>query len=435
MKIFRISMAALFAVLCLCAFIQAQSAADCANLMKFGVYDKFKTFSTETHYKQIKEFFENNTFSSSQQAESKAGELGLDIVGILGLKFGGNSSSTNFQQWRQSLIKSTYMEALSLGMSTTSIETVSGRITQLVEVCLRQKGVHAYVIPAQDNQNFTVTVDFVPISSSHPETMGTISITPSSVASQCSPSDVLGSKRKIGPQGISVACRRLPSDTVTVIANTDDGSPSFTYDAYVIPKPTVDFRATKDTIDSGETTRLIWDVRDALRVNLEGFGQVAESGTRDVTPSTTTEYKLSVTSLGSEVTNHSKIITVIPPPPTLVSARVQWHTTTDNKDHDTTAAVHIKCGGNVIASVSGQWGEFKDPSSSGWKNLNIVEKPKKAAILGICTAQAREDPNGDDEWHFNWELELRFSDGSVKHYVWNGENLAEDRRETSIKGL
>jgi hypothetical protein len=49
--------------------------------MKFGVYDKFKTFTTESHYQQIREFFENNTFSSRQQAEQRAGELGLAIDG------------------------------------------------------------------------------------------------------------------------------------------------------------------------------------------------------------------------------------------------------------------------------------------------------------------------------------------------------------------
>jgi hypothetical protein len=76
----------------------AQTATDCANLMKFGVYDKFRTFTTESHYQQVREFFENNTFSSRQQAEQKAGELGLQIDGILGLNLGGSTSSLGSPQ-------------------------------------------------------------------------------------------------------------------------------------------------------------------------------------------------------------------------------------------------------------------------------------------------------------------------------------------------
>ncbi|HKR22021.1 MAG TPA: hypothetical protein VJS17_05460 [Pyrinomonadaceae bacterium] len=413
----------------------AQSAADCSSLMKFGIYDKYRAFTTESHYKQIKEFFENNTFSSRQQAETKAGELGLDIIGVLNLSFGGNTSSSNFDQWRQRLIRSTYQEAQSAGLSATTIETISGKLTALVEKCLAQKGVHAYVIPANDNQNFTVTVDFVPLSSDRPYTSGTITLTPSSVAAQCFPNDILGQQKQIGSQGISLSCRRSVTDTVAVIVNAQDGSPTFTYDAYVVPKPSIQFAASKDTIESGETTRLTWDVKNALRVTLMDFGQVPENGSRDVTPTASTEYKLNVTALTGEVETVSRRVTVNPPPPVLTGARVEFYTTDDNKDHNTTASVFIKCGGSLVASVSGQWGEFNDDSPSGWKQLNIIERPRKAAVIGVCTAQAREDPVGDDEWHFNWTLELTFSDGTTKSYRWDGENIAEDRRETGVKGL
>lgn len=413
----------------------AQSASDCASLMKFGVYDRYRTFTTETHYKQIKKFFENNTFSSRQQAESKAGELGLTIEGVLGLSLGGTTSNSNFEVWQQRLLQTSYQEAMSFGLSASSIETISGRLTSLVETCLTQRGVHAYVIPAADNQNFTITADYVPISSERAYTVGTLVLTPSSVASQCSPNNILGQRIQVGAQGVSLSCRRLPTDTVQVIANFDDGTRTFTYDAYVVPRPSIQFSATKDEIDHGESTRLIWDVRNALRVSLDDFGQVSETGARDVAPLSTTEYKLIVTSLDGQQSISSKRITVKPPPPVLTGARVEFHTTDDNKDHDTTASVFVKCGGNLIASVAGQWGEFGDNTSSGWKELSIIERPRKAAIIGVCTAQAREDPHGDDEWHFNWTLELRFSDGSTKQYRWNGENVAEDRRETSIKAL
>jgi hypothetical protein len=426
----------LFALMWLPAVEAAgQSATDCASLMKFGVYDKYRTFTTESHYKQIKEFFENNQFSSRQQAQAKATELGVDLAGILAVSFGGSSSGSSFEHWRQHLLRSSYQEAMSVGLSASTIEVISGKLTSLVEGCLRQRGVHAYVIPAADNQNFTVTVDFVPVSSDQPYTQGTLTLTPSSVASQCSPNGVLGRSIQIGAQGVSLSCRRLTTDTVTVVVNTSAGSPTFTYDAYVVPRPSVEFTATRDAIDAGETTRLSWDARNALRVSLAGFGQVQEAGSRDVAPGTTTEYVLTVTSLDGQSTSVSKRIVVIPPPPTLAGASVEFYTTNDNKDHDTTASVFVRCGGTLVATVSGTWGEFRDNTPSGWKELTMVERPKKAAVLGVCMAQAHEDPKGDDEWHFNWALRLRFSDGSTASYRWNGENLAEDRRDTSPKPL
>lgn len=108
--------------------------------MKFGVYDKYRTFTTESHYKQIKEFFENNTYSSRQQAQSKTTDLGLDLDGVLNLSFGGTTSSSNFELWKQKLIQTSYQEAVSVGISAANIETISGKLTGLVERCLTQKG-------------------------------------------------------------------------------------------------------------------------------------------------------------------------------------------------------------------------------------------------------------------------------------------------------
>jgi hypothetical protein len=85
--------------------------------------------------------------------------------------------------------------------------------------------------------------------------------------------------------------------------------------------------------------------------------------------------------------------------------------------------------------VSGKFDEFRDHTSSGWKALNVVERLRKDAVLGVCTARVREDPETDDEWHFNWTFELTFSDGTTKRYNWSGENIAEDRRETGPKPL
>jgi hypothetical protein len=61
----------------------------------------------------------------------------------------------------------------------------------------------------------------------------------SSVAASSSPGNILGQKVSIGPQGLSLSCRRLPTETVAINANTEDGSPVIHYDADVVPPPPV----------------------------------------------------------------------------------------------------------------------------------------------------------------------------------------------------
>jgi hypothetical protein len=405
----------------------AQNAADCASLMKFGIYDKFKTLDNQTQYKQIQDFFSSYQFNSAADAQAKATSLGVDIVDILGIKFDGTSSSSNFSQWESKLIQYSYQESLSHGLHTQDIQKVSSVLADLVGKCLTQKGVHVYVIPANDNQTFSVTADFVPTGAGHPATKGTITLTPGSVAASCMPSGLLGQRVDIGPQGISVSCRRLPTDTIAIALNTDDGSPTIQYDAYVTPVPVVTLHAADASIAYGGSTTVSWAVTNALRVELDGFGQVLTTGSVAVNPTSTTQYKLTVTSLDGKQASTFVQVVVQPPPPVLTAASVSFHTTDNDKDGDTNVSVYVLCGGTTVASVSGTWGHWNDNSDNGTYQLNVVEHPRKDHTIGACSARLVEAPKGHDEWHFNWSITLTFSDGSVKRYDWGGGNVDYDR--------
>jgi hypothetical protein len=396
--------------------------------MKYGIYDKFKTFSTESQLNVVKDFFKSYQFNSRVDAETKATELGLDLVDILGLNFNGKSSTSNFQEWRQELLKSTYQEVARTQVMSRSIEKISGDMVNLVKSCIEQKGVHAYIIPSNDNQNFSVTVDFVPHSSSKSTTKGEFTITPSSVSATCMPRDYIGKKDlEIGPQGVSVSCRRSPTETVNVTVNTDEGSPVLYYDAYVVPKPNINFNADNETIESGKSTILRWDVTNASSVELEGYGAMSASGTKTVSPTSTKEYQLIVTGLNGARESKYKTVTVLPPPPVLSGAKVYFHTTDNDKDHDTHVSVYVICGGNTIASTGGTWGKFNDNSDAGPFGLTVTEALRKDQIIGSCSARLVEAPKGHDEWHFNWALILTFSNGTEKRYDWGGGNVDYNR--------
>ena len=117
------------------------------------------------------------------------------------------------------------------------------------------------------------------------------------------------------------------------------------------------------------------------------------------------------------------------PPPQIVltGARASFFTTDDNKDFDTRVSLQVTVGGATVASLSDTWGEFRDNTDSGWKVLSIQEQIPKDKITGTGKVQLVEAPVGHDEWHFNWRLELTFSDGSTKVYDFPGGNVDYDR--------
>jgi hypothetical protein len=418
---------------------QGQNAADCANFMKFGIYDKFRTFTTESHYKQVRKFFENNSFHSRQEAQSKADELGLDIKDVLNLDFSGTNSSSSYDVWQQRLLQASFQETMRFGLSASSIETISGKITGLVERCLSQKGLHAYIIPAADNQNFTLTADFAPFSTAQPSVRGTLTITPASVASQCSPNNILGQEVEIGPGGVAISCRRLATETVTVVVNTPPAvgmSAHFTYDAFVVPQPSIRFIATPSTIERGQTSILSWEVKDALNVSFPpDLPSVPSSGSRSVVPTETKEYRLAVTSLDGRRQEMPVTVTVRqpePPPPTLVGAQVFFRITDDDKDRDTNILVNVDCPvGGTIATISGNFNNrWPDHTDNGPFNMNVLVGQPQNRIAG-CVARFVERPNGSDEMHFNWWVELRFSDGTTMRRNGTG-NTDHDRPNAHI---
>jgi peptidoglycan-associated lipoprotein len=56
--------------------------------------------------------------------------------------------------------------------------------------------------------------------------------------------------------------------------------------------PTVALSASPDVVNSGQSTTLTWNTTNATTVNISGLGEVAASGSKQVTPSDSTTYQL-----------------------------------------------------------------------------------------------------------------------------------------------
>ncbi len=82
------------------------------------------------------------------------------------------------------------------------------------------------------------------------------------------------------------------------------------------PAPLTKLRVSSQNIRQGESATLIWETQNATDVSIEGLGAQPASGSRPVSPSASTTYKLTAKGPGGTATDSFPPINVSPPPPT-----------------------------------------------------------------------------------------------------------------------
>ncbi|MHB1348851.1 MAG: carboxypeptidase regulatory-like domain-containing protein [Desulfobulbaceae bacterium] len=105
--------------------------------------------------------------------------------------------------------------------------------------------------------------------------------------------------------------------TYTITATGAGGTRTASVKVTVLqPPPTVSFTGEPATIKAGESATLTWTATDAQTVTIDqGIGTVAVSGSRQVSPTQTTTYRLTATGPGG-TTGANITITVLHDPPT-----------------------------------------------------------------------------------------------------------------------
>ncbi len=90
------------------------------------------------------------------------------------------------------------------------------------------------------------------------------------------------------------------------------------------PQPQATLSVSPESINSGGTATLTWSTQDATSVTIDPIGGVQPSGSQQVSPSTSTTYRLTATGPGGS-TDATARLTVIqaPPPPTPQAAAPQ----------------------------------------------------------------------------------------------------------------
>lgn len=83
-----------------------------------------------------------------------------------------------------------------------------------------------------------------------------------------------------------------------------------------VPEPTVSLRVSPTAIEKGNTATLTWSSSNAPSVVIDnGVGTVAPSGSRSVSPSSSTTYKAKVANESGEGVAEARLTVSIPPPP------------------------------------------------------------------------------------------------------------------------
>ena len=81
------------------------------------------------------------------------------------------------------------------------------------------------------------------------------------------------------------------------------------------PAPTASLSANPDTIQNGQATTLTWQTQNATDINIEGVGAVEATGSKQVSPTESTTYRLAAKGPGGTQEATARVTVSAPPPP------------------------------------------------------------------------------------------------------------------------
>jgi peptidoglycan-associated lipoprotein len=82
-----------------------------------------------------------------------------------------------------------------------------------------------------------------------------------------------------------------------------------------VSQPKASLSVSPESIDRGGSATLTWSTQDATDVTIDGIGKVELSGSKRVSPSTSTTYRLTAQGPGGSTDATARLTVVEPPPP------------------------------------------------------------------------------------------------------------------------
>jgi hypothetical protein len=116
--------------------------------------------------------------------------------------------------------------------------------------------------------------------------------------------------------------------------------------------------------------------------------------------------------------------------PTLTGASVTFQNRDSGKDANSAVAIELLRNNAELAAESKLVGtKFDDNAPAGPMALS-VGSPFRTADTDTARLRIRMTPDGKDEWTFDLQMALTFSDGSIERFSWPGlrlDNAAPER--------
>jgi peptidoglycan-associated lipoprotein len=78
------------------------------------------------------------------------------------------------------------------------------------------------------------------------------------------------------------------------------------------PAPTASLKVTPETVDKGQPAELSWNTQNATTVSIDGIGTVSASGSKKITPESSTTYRLSAQGDGGDTEASARVTVNIP---------------------------------------------------------------------------------------------------------------------------
>jgi peptidoglycan-associated lipoprotein len=97
---------------------------------------------------------------------------------------------------------------------------------------------------------------------------------------------------------IMTGCHHTP-----VVTKTDKPQPP----TITSPSPSATLTVTPDTVDRGQTAELTWNTQNATTITIDGIGTVSASGSRKITPPSSTTYHLTASGAGGNADASARV--------------------------------------------------------------------------------------------------------------------------------
>src|SRR3990167_8250654 len=125
------------------------TAQDCSSILSHGIYNSRTTEFDTSSASSYSQWFCDNKFSSSQQADSFGASLSFPFKG-LPVKFGFDSNSQSYTQWQSSFCGNIKQSQTLQTRLRDHVQTINPVIFQAFNKCLESNGLHVWLERSPD---------------------------------------------------------------------------------------------------------------------------------------------------------------------------------------------------------------------------------------------------------------------------------------------